>query len=158
MVALGIDCNSPSMSVISQEDWVMAASGVEHSLSGHGRCGGECKLWEGKYSLLHVHLSCGRAPRTPQNGVAALVSETTTTLTTKWQNGHGTLTLMTSLGSEEMTFLLMMRYNVNKSSSSSLGPSLPHWHRKKNMIGLLPFCPKSKPDTLLWRCGGRWQR
>ena len=68
MVALGIDCNSPSMSVISQVDWVMAASGVEHSLSGHGRCGGECKLGESKYSLLHVHLSCGRAPRTPQNG------------------------------------------------------------------------------------------
>ena len=65
-------------------------------------------------------------------GVAALVSETTTTLTTKWQNGHGTLTLITSLGSDA----LMMRYNVNKSSSSFLGPSLPHWHRKKNMIGL----------------------
>ena len=56
------------MSVISQVDWVMAASGVEHSLGGHDRCGGECKLGECKHSLLHVHLSCGRAPRTPQNG------------------------------------------------------------------------------------------
>ena len=46
-------------------------------------------------------------------GVAALVWETTTILTTKWQKGHGTLTLMASLGSEETTFLLMMRYNVN---------------------------------------------
>ena len=91
-------------------------------------------------------------------GVAALVWETTTTLTTRWQKGHGTLTLMASLGSEETIFLLMMRYNVNKSSSSFLGPSLPHWHRKKNMIGLLPFCPQTKPDTLLWRCSGRWQR
>ena len=56
------------MSVKSQVDWVMAASGVEYSLGGHDRCGGECKLGESKYSLLHVHLSCSRAPRTPQNG------------------------------------------------------------------------------------------
>ena len=68
MVGLGIDCNSPSVSVKSQVDWVMAASGVEHSLGGHNRCGGECKLGECKHSLLHVHLSCGRAARTSQNG------------------------------------------------------------------------------------------
>ena len=29
---------------------------------------------------------------------------------------------------------------------------------QKNMIGLTSFCPQGKPDTLLWRCGGRWQR
>ena len=157
MVALGIDCNSPSMSVISHEDWVTAASGVEHSLSGHVRCGRKGELGEIKHTLLHVHLSCSRAPRAPQNGGggSGLGNHHDSHQN---QKGHGTLTLMASLGSEETTFLLMMRYNVNKSSSSSLGPSLPHWHRKKNMIGLLPFCPKSKPDTLLWRCGGRWQR
>ena len=56
------------MSVISQVDWVMAASGDEHSSSGHGSRGGECKLWESKDSLLHVHLPGNRAPSAPQNG------------------------------------------------------------------------------------------
>ena len=67
MVALGIDCNSPSKPVISKEDWVTAASGLEHSLSGHVRCGRKGELGEIKHTLLHAHLSCSRAPRAPQN-------------------------------------------------------------------------------------------
>ena len=56
------------MSVISQVDWVMATSGDEHSSSGHGRRGGERKLWESEDSLLLVHLPGNRALCAPQNG------------------------------------------------------------------------------------------
>ena len=55
------------MSVISQVDRVMATSGDEHSSSGHGRRGGERKLWESKDSLLLVHLPGNRALSAPQN-------------------------------------------------------------------------------------------
>ena len=56
------------MSVYFQVDRVMPTSGDKHSSSGHGRRGGERKLWEGKDSLLLVHLPGNRALSAPQNG------------------------------------------------------------------------------------------
>ena len=68
VLALGIVIDfSPSMSVYFQVDRVMPTSGDKHCASGHGRRGGEGKLWESEDSLLFSHLPGNRALSAPQN-------------------------------------------------------------------------------------------
>ena len=55
------------MSVYFQVDGMMPTSGGKHCASGHGRRGGEGKLWKSEDSLLFSHLPGNRALSAPQD-------------------------------------------------------------------------------------------